>query len=159
MTAVIKFQNLTLGYDRLPAVQELDAEVQEGSLTAVVGPNGAGKSTLLKGVTGALSPLDGGILIDGFRRDEIAYLPQQSQIDGSFPISVIDLVAMGLWHEIGAFGRLSRKFCARARGCRYRSSGFDGIGKTDHWIVIGWANAAGIVCKTAFARCASCLVG
>ena len=72
LTAVIKFQNLTLGYDRLPAVQELDAEVQEGSLTAVVGPNGAGKSTLLKGVTGALSPLDGGILIDGFRRDEIA---------------------------------------------------------------------------------------
>ena len=113
MTAVIKFQNLTLGYDRLPAVQELDAEVQEGSLTAVVGPNGAGKSTLLKGVTGALSPLDGGILIDGFRRDEIAYLPQQSQIDGSFPICVIDLVAMGLWRELGAFGRLTRKMRAK----------------------------------------------
>ena len=59
MTGAIKFQNLTLGYDRLPAVQELDAEVQEGSLTAIVGPNGAGKSILLKGVTGAISPLKG----------------------------------------------------------------------------------------------------
>ena len=86
MTGAIKFQNLSLGYDRLPAVQELDAEVQEGSLTAIVGPNGAGKSTLLKGVTGAISPLKGGVLIDGFRQDEIAYLSQQSQIDGSFPI-------------------------------------------------------------------------
>ena len=109
MTGAIKFQNLTLGYDRLPAVQELDAEVQEGSLTAIVGPNGAGKSTLLKGVTGAIAPLKGGVLIDGFRQDEIAYLPQQSQIDGSFPICVIDLVAMGLWREVGAFGRLTRK--------------------------------------------------
>jgi zinc/manganese transport system ATP-binding protein len=113
MTGAIKFQNLTLGYDRLPAVQELDAEVQEGSLTAIVGPNGAGKSTLLKGVTGAISPLKGGVLIDGFRQDEIAYLPQQSQIDGSFPICVIDLVAMGLWREVGAFGRLTRKMRAK----------------------------------------------
>ena len=113
MTGVIKFQNLSLGYDRLPAVRELDAEVKEGSLTAIVGPNGAGKSTLLKGVTGALSPLSGGLLIDGFRQDEIAYLPQQSQIDGSFPISVIELVAMGLWREIGAFGSLTRKLRLR----------------------------------------------
>jgi len=113
MTGVIKFQNVTLGYDRMPAVQELEAEVREGSLTAIVGPNGAGKSTLLKGVTGAISPLEGGVLIDGFHQDEIAYLPQQSQIDGSFPICVIDLVAMGLWRELGAFGRLTRKMRAK----------------------------------------------
>ena len=113
MTGVIKFQNLTLGYDRMPAVQELEAEVREGSLTAIVGPNGAGKSTLLKGVTGAISPLEGGVLIDGFHQDEIAYLPQQSQIDGSFPICVIDLVAMGLWREVGAFGWLTRKMRAK----------------------------------------------
>ena len=41
-------------------------------------------------------------------RDDIAYLPQQSDVDRSFPLSVVDLVAMGLWREIGAFGRLAR---------------------------------------------------
>ncbi len=113
MTHVLAFQNLTLGYDRHPAVHHLHAEISEGSLTAIVGPNGAGKSTLLKGVTGALTPLEGRVAFNGMRRDEIAYLPQQSDIDRSFPLSVVDLVAMGLWREIGPFGRLGRAYRAR----------------------------------------------
>lgn len=108
MTASVAFQNLTLGYDRHPAVHHLDTEISEGSLTAIVGPNGAGKSTLLKGMMGSLSPLEGTIDFSGFEREQIAYLPQQSEIDRSFPISVLDLVSMGLWREIGAFGRLGR---------------------------------------------------
>jgi len=106
MTATLSFRNLTLGYDRHPVVHHLEAEIAEGSLTAVVGPNGAGKSTLLKGVIGTLTPLEGGIALGGISRDDIAYLPQQSDIDRSFPISVIELVAMGLWREIGPFGWL-----------------------------------------------------
>jgi len=108
VTASVAFQNLTLGYGRHPAVHHLDAELLEGSLTAIVGPNGAGKSTLLRGMTGALSPLEGTIEINGFSDEDIAYLPQQSEIDRSFPISVIDLVAMGLWRQMGAFGRIGR---------------------------------------------------
>ncbi|MEO0487355.1 MAG: zinc ABC transporter ATP-binding protein AztA [Pseudomonadota bacterium] len=111
--AVLAFQDLTLGYNRHPAIHHLEAEIADGSLTAVVGPNGAGKSTLLKGVTGALSPLQGRVSFGAITRDEIAYLPQQSDIDRSFPISVLDLVAMGLWQEIGAFGWLGRKRRAR----------------------------------------------
>ncbi len=97
------FQDLTLGYDRHPAVHHLQAEIAEGSLTAIVGPNGAGKSTLLKGVTGALAPLDGKVSFGSLRREDIAYLPQQSEIDRSFPLTVVDLVAMGLWRETGPF--------------------------------------------------------
>ena len=108
MTTALSFRDLTLGYDRHPAVHHLHAEIAEGSLTAIVGPNGAGKSTLLKGVTGALTPLEGGVGFGSLGRDHIAYLPQQSDIDRSFPLSVTDLVAMGLWREIGPFGRLSR---------------------------------------------------
>ena len=104
MTAALKFRNLTLGYDRHPVIHHLEAEIAEGSLTAIVGPNGAGKSTLLKGVIGTLAPLEGGVALGGISRDDIAYLPQQSDIDRSFPISVRDLVAMGLWREIGPFG-------------------------------------------------------
>ena len=59
MTTAINFQNLTLGYDQHPAVSQLQSDIKEGSLTAVVGPNGAGKSTLLKGVVGSLAPLEG----------------------------------------------------------------------------------------------------
>ncbi|SEO03753.1 zinc/manganese transport system ATP-binding protein [Pseudorhodobacter antarcticus] len=99
----ITFKDLTLGYDRHPAVHHLDAVISSGSLTAVVGPNGAGKSTLLKGMVGALAPLEGSIT---HARDRIAYLPQQAEIDRTFPLPVRDLVAMGLWAEIGAFGRL-----------------------------------------------------
>lgn len=105
----LAFQNLTLGYDRLPAVHQLQTEIVEGSLTAIVGPNGAGKSTLLKGIIGTLTPLEGRVAFDHLGREDIAYLPQQSDIDRSFPLSVVDLVAMGLWREIGAFGWLDRK--------------------------------------------------
>lgn len=109
MMAAVSFRNLSLGYDRLPAVHNLQAEIAEGSLTAIVGPNGAGKSTLLKGVIGTLAPLQGQVSLGTLRRLEIAYLPQQSDIDRTFPLSVVDLVAMGLWREIGVFGRLGRK--------------------------------------------------
>ncbi|WP_420325326.1 zinc ABC transporter ATP-binding protein AztA [Mameliella sp.] len=109
MTTAIAFRDLTLGYDRHPAVHHLQTEIGAGSLTAVVGPNGAGKSTLLKGVMGTLSPLGGSVTLGGLNRDDIAYLPQQADIDRSFPLTVLDLVSMGLWREIGAFGGLGRK--------------------------------------------------
>ena len=109
MSAALAFQNLTLGYDRHPVVQQLHTEIATGSLTAVVGPNGAGKSTLLKGVIGALAPLEGRVAFGSPNREDIAYLPQQSDIDRTFPLSVVDLVAMGLWREIGPFGRLGRE--------------------------------------------------
>ncbi|MEL7254516.1 MAG: zinc ABC transporter ATP-binding protein AztA [Pseudomonadota bacterium] len=127
MTA-LAFRNLTLGYDSLPAVKELDTQITEGSLTAIVGPNGAGKSTLLKGVTGVLSPIEGRIDLGGFHRDEIAYLPQQSDIDRSFPITVTDLVAMGLWREIGSFGWLTRAQRTRIEEA-IAAVGLTGLGK------------------------------
>ncbi len=106
MTYAVAFQELTLGYGRYPAVRRVDGEVADGSLTAIVGPNGAGKSTLLKGVIGDLRPLAGRLDFGTCTRNDIAYLPQQSDIDRSFPIAVVDLVAMGLWNEIGGFSGL-----------------------------------------------------
>jgi len=59
----IRFEDLTLGYDRHPAVHHLDGEVESGALLAICGPNGAGKSTLLKGIAGTLAPLEGSIAL------------------------------------------------------------------------------------------------
>jgi len=109
MTAQLQFRNLTLGYDRHPAVHHLDGAVEAGTLTAVVGPNGAGKSTLFKGVVGVIKPLAGSVERGGLSLQDIAYLPQIAEIDRSFPISVYDMVAMGLWHRTGLFGGIDRK--------------------------------------------------
>jgi zinc/manganese transport system ATP-binding protein len=106
MNAQLQFRDLTLGYDRHPAVHHLTGAVSAGALMAVVGPNGAGKSTLFKGVVGALKPFAGGIERNGIDPQDIAYLPQVAEIDRSFPISVYDMVAMGLWRSKGLFGSI-----------------------------------------------------
>lgn len=111
--AAIRFDDVTLGYGRRPAVHHLDGAVARGSLTAIVGPNGAGKSTLLKGVVGALRPLAGRIDVAERERARIAYLPQAAEVDRSFPISVYDLVAMGMWSARGLFGAIGRADRAR----------------------------------------------
>ena len=109
MNAQLQFRDLTLGYDRHPAVHHLNGAVPVGALIAVVGPNGAGKSTLFKGVVGAIKPLAGRIERNGVRPQDIAYLPQVAEIDRSFPISVYDMVAMGLWRSKGLFGGIGRR--------------------------------------------------
>jgi len=107
--AALRFSNLTLGYERHPAVHHLDGEIQKGSLLAVVGPNGAGKSTLFKGIVGTLRPLAGRIERGGLTVRDIAYLPQIADIDRTFPINVYDMVSMGLWRRSGLFGGIGRK--------------------------------------------------
>ncbi len=109
----IQLENLTLGYRRHPAVHHLSGSFVEGSLTAIVGPNGAGKTTLLKGIAGALKPLSGRVGLSGFSRHDIAWLPQQQDIERSFPIHVADLVAMGLWKKTGAFAAVSGRHLDR----------------------------------------------
>ncbi len=112
--AAIELRNLTLGYDKHPAVHHVSLTIAPGALVAIVGPNGAGKSTLIKALAGQLRPLQGAL--DGLRGQRIAYLPQQAGMDRSFPVSVQDMVAMGLWHEVGALGRFSAAQMQRCRG-------------------------------------------
>jgi zinc/manganese transport system ATP-binding protein len=113
MSAQLQFRDVTLGYDRHPAVHHLSGEVAPGALLAVVGPNGAGKSTLFRGLVGILKPLAGTILTGGIDAKDIAYLPQSADIDRSFPISVFDFVGTGLWRRTGFFGGIGKE--ARAR--------------------------------------------
>jgi zinc/manganese transport system ATP-binding protein len=117
MAAQLQFRDVTLGYDRHPAVHHLNGEVAPGALLAIVGPNGAGKSTLFRGIVGILKPLAGAILTGGLDIRDIAYLPQTVDIDRSFPISVFDFVGTGLWRQVGFFGgigKAAREKVARA---------------------------------------------
>jgi zinc/manganese transport system ATP-binding protein len=108
MAAQIQFRDVTLGYDRHPAVHHLDGAVAQGALLAVIGPNGAGKSTLFRGLAGILKPLAGSIDLGGLDIRDIAYLPQTADIDRTFPISVFDFVGTGLWRSTGFFGGMGK---------------------------------------------------
>lgn len=97
--AALLLDNVTVAYRGHPALHHVSGAFARGSLTAVVGPNGAGKSSLMGALTGEVRPVQGRVQrADGLR---VAYLPQQSQIDRTFPVQVIDVVAMGLWSDLG----------------------------------------------------------
>jgi zinc/manganese transport system ATP-binding protein len=107
----LEFDDLTLGYDRHPAVHHLSGKVARGALLAIVGPNGGGKSTLLKGIAGRITPLAGNISQSAGR---LAYMPQIGDLNRDFPVSVLDLALTGLCSRHGMFGGISRDERARA---------------------------------------------
>lgn len=106
---VIELDQVSLGWRDRIAVRDVTGAFERGSLTAIVGPNGAGKSTLIKGIMGILSPVRGHIRLAGDSRNEMACLPQVGELDRSFPISAYDLVAMGAWRRVGAWGRFDEQ--------------------------------------------------
>lgn len=114
MTALLSLDNLSVCYDRHPAVHHLSGHFTSGSLTAIVGPNGAGKSTLLKAIMGLLPITTGRIECAALTRAEVAYLPQQAQIDRQFPITVLDVVLLGHWQRIGILRAVTAELRDRA---------------------------------------------
>ncbi|WP_374676927.1 metal ABC transporter ATP-binding protein [Piscinibacter sp.] len=113
--SAIRIVDLTVTHQRHPAVHHLSGELAPGSLTAVIGPNGAGKSSLLEALAGRLPASAGRIEIAPELAGRIAYLPQQSHIDRSFPLGVLDLVALGHWPRRGAFGAIDAALIVKAR--------------------------------------------
>ena len=101
-------ENITVTYRQLPAVHHLCAVFGEGEAWALCGPNGAGKSSLLKVIMGLQKSDTGEVILDGLTHKDIAYLPQVADIDRTQPMTVFELVATGLWYEMGFFGGLSK---------------------------------------------------
>ena len=117
MTA-IRLHDLTVTHRHHPAVHHLSGSLALGSLTAIVGPNGAGKSSLLDALMGRITPASGHVEWAPGLRGQVAYLPQQSQIDRSFPLRALDLVMLGHWGRVGAF---------RAAGAALRGHAVDAL--------------------------------
>jgi len=103
---VIQCRGVTIAYGRDVVLDRIDLTVPRGTLLPFVGPNGAGKTTLLKACLGLIPHQSGEILCD-FGRRPPAYVPQQKQLDPIYPVSVHDLVCMGLYPERGCWGRLN----------------------------------------------------
>ena len=101
--AQLTCQNLCVGYDGKPVLQGLNFEVFAGDYLCIVGENGSGKSTLMKTILGLQPPISGRILTgDGLRKNEIGYLPQQTQVQKDFPASVREIVLSGCQGRCGS---------------------------------------------------------
>ncbi len=101
----LSVNDLTVAWHRKPVIWDVDLEVPSGQLVGVVGPNGAGKSTLLKAIMDLVPKASGRVEIFGksYRqsRHRVGYVPQRESVDWDFPISVLDVVTMGLYGKIG----------------------------------------------------------
>jgi len=108
----LEVQDLTVAYREKPVLWDLDFEIPQGVLTAIVGPNGAGKTTLIKAILGLIKPAAGQIRILGQpfaqQRQAIGYVPQRSSVDWDFPTTALDVVLMGRYGHIGWFKRPSK---------------------------------------------------
>ena len=96
-------QDLCVGYDGKAVLQDLSFAVFSGDYLCIVGENGSGKSTLMKTILGLQQPVRGRILtLDGLRKNEIGYLPQQTQVQKDFPASVREIVLSGCQGRCGS---------------------------------------------------------
>ena len=103
---MITFTNMTVSYQRHPALHHVSGEIADGSLTALVGPNGGGKSTLLKAMKGMLKTDEGKIEYHGVAPADISFMPQYHQLEFQFPVSVEELVLLGHWRRARLCGSM-----------------------------------------------------
>lgn len=119
----IRLAGVSVGHRRSSSdfvIKNIVGQFDIGSMTAILGPNGAGKSTLIKTIVGFLKPSVGEVLINRGLRTQISLLPQLSDIDKSFPISVYDLVALGAWRRLGPFKAYDEQERQRIHHALYR---------------------------------------
>lgn len=107
-------ENIKLGYGGHCVVDGLSFSLMDGDYLCIVGENGSGKSTLVKGILGLMKPMDGEIIFNGVRQNEIGYMPQQTDIQKDFPASVFEVVLSGCLNKLAVWPFYSKKEKERA---------------------------------------------
>ena len=106
-TVPLAIDDLTVAYHSKPVLWDVDLDIPEGKLVAIVGPNGAGKSTLIKACLDLIPKASGRVMVYGEpyakQRSLVGYVPQRESVDWDYPISALDVVAMGTYGRIGLF--------------------------------------------------------
>ena len=115
----LSVNDLTVAWYRKPVIWDVAFTVQPRQLVGIVGPNGAGKSTLLKAIMDLVPRASGRVEVFGRsyqqNRARVGYVPQRESVDWDFPISVLDVVTMGLYGKIGWCMPVRRKHREAAR--------------------------------------------
>jgi zinc transport system ATP-binding protein len=106
MNPLVKLENVSSGYFSETVLKNVDLDIYNQDFIGVIGPNGGGKTTLVKAILG-VQPLFGGKITFPHGKPKMGYLPQISQIDKTFPITVRDLVGSGLQVKNNWFPHLS----------------------------------------------------
>ncbi|GAA0348179.1 metal ABC transporter ATP-binding protein [Bacillus carboniphilus] len=124
MNPAVKVNNLCISYHGKIAVKDIKLTIDQGKMVGIIGPNGAGKSTLLKAMLNIIPADCGEIEFFGKslkdHRKSIAYVPQRSNIDWDFPISVFDTVLLGTYPNLGVFKKPKKKEKEWALECLQR---------------------------------------
>lgn len=109
----LTIRDLTVAYHRKPVIWDIDLTIPEGKLVSIVGPNGAGKTTLIKACLDLIPRSSGEVSIYGQpykqARQRVGYVPQRESVDWDFPVSALDVVAMGTYGQLGWFRRVSKR--------------------------------------------------
>ena len=120
-TPILDVHDVTVAYHRKPVLWDIDLTLHEPCLMGIVGPNGAGKSTLIKAILGLVPLISGSGRILGEpveqQRKRLGYVPQREGVDWDFPVSVLDVVLMGTYGNLGWFRRPGAQEKAWARQC------------------------------------------
>ncbi len=115
----LSIRDLTVAYHRRPVIWNVDYTAPAGKLISIIGPNGAGKSTLMKACLDLVPHVSGRVQFFGssYRqvRDRVAYVPQRTSVDWNFPVSALDVAAMGLYRKIGWCRWVTKKYREQAR--------------------------------------------
>jgi manganese/zinc/iron transport system ATP- binding protein len=118
---ILDVHDVTVAYHRKPVLWDVDLTLTSPCLLGIIGPNGAGKSTLIKAILGLVPLVSGSVQIFGEpvanQRKRIGYVPQRESVDWDFPVSVLDVVLMGTYGNLGWFRRPGATEIAWARQC------------------------------------------
>ena len=106
---LIELKNLSLGYDNIPILEDINMTIEENDFICIVGPNGSGKSTLIKGILGLIKPIKGEVIYHNLKQNFIGYMPQEKKIDSNFPASVFEIVLSGTLNRLGLKSFYSKK--------------------------------------------------
>jgi zinc transport system ATP-binding protein len=93
--SLIELKNLSLGYDNITVLKDINMVIEENDFICIVGPNGSGKSTLVKGILGLIKPMKGKVIYNDLKKNFIGYMPQETKVDSNFPASVFEIVLSG----------------------------------------------------------------
>jgi manganese/zinc/iron transport system ATP- binding protein len=124
MPLLLDIHDVTVAYHRRPVLWDIDLALEGPKLIGIIGPNGAGKSTLLKAILGLVPLASGDVRLLGEpverMRRLIGYVPQRESVDWDFPVTVLDVVLMGTYGQLGWFRRPGRSEKDWARECLAR---------------------------------------